>query len=417
MVPEGMCELIPKCMKDSSKISLHKIVKWFSAESDFLQVAARRELLGLQRVSKAQLFVSLLRCFGLRMRLVMVLDPIPFKVPVRSRTKGEDRNPKRRKGRGGGGGNKRKGKGCVQVKMEKMKVESHGGDCSSEGGGESLGFGEQLLRYNLEKRESGERDTSAIGTDEATCKEMASGPDIVGKKVQKNNRKKMKTAASESLTEQKSPSKGEKKVKSPYFKEQQQHNRVVDGTLSNKRKQRSKVDSKKMSSRKSKQSSPEWSQDDDDGDCDNGNDLKISRKRKRKLVKPSSVKKLKVAMIKDERDRRQELDDKVIAHAKIRTSEHIRVDHVKKYPEGEDDVKACPGEDVRHDVEVVEVEETGSWAEVYSPVRKKWLCVHLLSCSMEHPQLCEKHSLLPLHYVVAFENGEASYPSPPMPHQ
>lgn len=57
------------------------------------------------------------------------------------------------------------------------------------------------------------------------------------------------------------------------------------------------------------------------------------------------------------------------------------------------------------DVQLVSVEDTSCWAEVFLVCKKKWTCVHLPSCSVGQPQLCEKHCTLPLNYVVAFENG------------
>ena len=68
-------------------------------------------------------------------------------------------------------------------------------------------------------------------------------------------------------------------------------------------------------------------------------------------------------------------------------------------------------------VEIVRSEETGFWAEVYLTAEdgetraeketKKWTCVHLLSSSVGQPHLCEKHCTLPLNYVIAIENGES----------
>ena len=67
-------------------------------------------------------------------------------------------------------------------------------------------------------------------------------------------------------------------------------------------------------------------------------------------------------------------------------------------------------------VEIIRSEETAGWAEVYlsaevggsraEKMTKKWICVHLPSCSINQRHLCEKHCTLPLNYVIAIENGE-----------
>ncbi|XP_020602112.1 DNA repair protein complementing XP-C cells homolog [Orbicella faveolata] len=47
------------------------------------------------------------------------------------------------------------------------------------------------------------------------------------------------------------------------------------------------------------------------------------------------------------------------------------------------------------------------WTEVYLPVDKKWICVHLESSSVNHPELCEKQATQPMVYVVSFDNKNA----------
>ena len=50
--------------------------------------------------------------------------------------------------------------------------------------------------------------------------------------------------------------------------------------------------------------------------------------------------------------------------------------------------------------------DTTSWVEVYVTSKKKWVCVHLPSCSVGQPHLCERDCSIPLSYVIAFETGE-----------
>ena len=66
-------------------------------------------------------------------------------------------------------------------------------------------------------------------------------------------------------------------------------------------------------------------------------------------------------------------------------------------------------EQTSSDVQLVTVEDAPCWAEVFVVSKKKWTCVHLPSCSVGQPQLCERHCTLPLNYVVAFENGKLGF--------
>ena len=66
-------------------------------------------------------------------------------------------------------------------------------------------------------------------------------------------------------------------------------------------------------------------------------------------------------------------------------------------------------EQTSSDVQLVTVKDTSCWAEVFVVSKTKWTCVHLPSCSVGQPQLCERHCTLPLNYVVAFENGKLNF--------
>ncbi|XP_068713927.1 DNA repair protein complementing XP-C cells homolog [Montipora foliosa] len=50
------------------------------------------------------------------------------------------------------------------------------------------------------------------------------------------------------------------------------------------------------------------------------------------------------------------------------------------------------------------LKDSNWWAEVYIPVEKKWICVHLESSSINHPELCEEQATQPLSYVISFDN-------------
>ncbi|XP_031558895.1 DNA repair protein complementing XP-C cells homolog [Actinia tenebrosa] len=47
---------------------------------------------------------------------------------------------------------------------------------------------------------------------------------------------------------------------------------------------------------------------------------------------------------------------------------------------------------------------TDMWVEVYLPTSKSWMCVDLVSYSVNQPELCEKYASNPLSYVLSFDN-------------
>lgn len=47
------------------------------------------------------------------------------------------------------------------------------------------------------------------------------------------------------------------------------------------------------------------------------------------------------------------------------------------------------------------------WTEVFLPSDKKWICVHLESSSVNHPEMCEQQAAQPMVYVVSFDNDNA----------
>ena len=139
---------------------------------------------------------------------------------------------------------------------------------------------------------------------------------------------------------------------------------------------------------------------------------KKKRRRLSKSVGGSPSKKLKEAV--ESTSKKQSVERQLKSHSK--TSLRKESESPVTIDSGECSLNQSRGSS--ESIEIVKSEETASWAEVYLPGEsgsrienktKKWTCVHLPSCSVNQPHLCEKHCTLPLNYVIAIENGESSY--------
>lgn len=53
----------------------------------------------------------------------------------------------------------------------------------------------------------------------------------------------------------------------------------------------------------------------------------------------------------------------------------------------------------------IAADDTTSWVEVFVAVKRKWVCLHLPSRSVDRPQLCEKHCPRNMCYLIGIENG------------
>ena len=51
------------------------------------------------------------------------------------------------------------------------------------------------------------------------------------------------------------------------------------------------------------------------------------------------------------------------------------------------------------------VDETSSWAEVFMEDRKRYVCLHLPSSSVDLPKMCEKHYPHKFSYIISIENS------------
>lgn len=125
-----------------SKVMLLKLLRWFCHESSHLHAAVDRvcsQVGGALECEKGAwsgaleslMLVSLLRSLGLRSRLVMVLHPLPLKTPVPGKVG-------MKKGKAHGKKIELKDAGADEVRDREKKQGA-------------VGFGEKLLRYNLQK--------------------------------------------------------------------------------------------------------------------------------------------------------------------------------------------------------------------------------------------------------------------------
>lgn len=358
-------------------------------------------------VSKVQLMVALLRSLGLRTRLVMVLHPLPLKAPSTGQSTkkgpGPGPGPGERKSSGKKGTGRRR---CGKVTEGLGMVESLSGDTGGERGSDgvslSRGFGERLLSFNLQRGSIGDSADSLGGTDWPKVGARGGDGGASGSVNEKttscggSGAERMERRARGKA--RKAPvRRGSRAVTSHYFRKQESSGRDQEGeghgsTVSEEG-QKSMTLSKirKLADHK-ESTSPEFGiEENEEDDDDDDFIVTMKRKRKRKLVS-TPIKKLKKAMISRSRGKASSTID------------------VKSPPAPSPSLLKSPGASTptpsAPEVELVGVEETGRWAEVYFPSRKRWVCVHLPSLSVDQPQLCEKHCWIPLHYVVAFENSE-----------
>ena len=52
-------------------------------------------------------------------------------------------------------------------------------------------------------------------------------------------------------------------------------------------------------------------------------------------------------------------------------------------------------------------DERSSWAEVYMEGERRYVCLHIPSCSVDQPKMCEKHCPFKLSYIIVIETSES----------
>jgi hypothetical protein len=424
-----------------------KILKWLSNKTATLHQTVRESVpqdKGCGSFSDTQLLVTLLRALGLRVRLVMVLNPIPYKE------------------------SKASGKG-KSMKGSEEKVSSQDKELSEEG-----------MELTVESDKSQSKSGSGGGKiDNGGTSKNTTG--TTGKKVrQSTDEGSSSSCTAQKGTRNRSQTAKQRKQRStstssPYFKKQTRRR----STRTSSRDMEEGVDPGNLEQSLSKQSSGSDSEyvpekvtlkkrnltaafegvedhDDDDDDDDVEQPKKKRRRSSSKLVGATPAKKLKQAA-----DRKAKA---VVQSKPLKSSSKIATSRRKSKSTTTSDSKdddsnqaresgsknqsmpvALQGEDSNliaatnsdtnqsrgsslESVEILKSEETACWAEVYLTVagrgggmgggrsrgeageiknsKERWTCVHLPSLSVDQPHLCEKHCAIPLHYVIAIENGE-----------
>lgn len=384
-----------------SNTTLLKLVKWFSKESDGLRAAVRRECGGreVDKMSEVQLMVCLLRSLGLRSRFVMVLHPLPPKLPLRRRDEGKE--------------GKSKGVAKETGMMSCDGVGARDREGNEEGADPGTGFGERLLQFNLrnevlKKSESTVEVVGTSGGDTSSGNRTHSGTKTKphsGTKTEPHSGTKTEPHSGTKKRSNKAGTKGKDVgvvsggVTSPYFRKREGGR---EGQTTGRGGHNSRTKTRRSTAPK-RSESPEFVVEDE---ASQEEDFTIpARKRKRKTVRPTPTKKAK----KETKPVKTTPTKKATPIEKLKRAAAESVN--KNFPTtshktASKRIEAKGGQGSSTEVECIGVEETGSWAEVYLPSRRLWSCVHLFSCTVDQPQFCEKHCTIPLHYVVAFEKSE-----------
>ena len=400
-------QLVFTDVDEYSHETISKILKWVSSRTTTLHQALRETVSQCEedyRFINEQLLVTLLRALGLRVRLVIVLNPVSFK-ESRSTSKrksvdvGDDTSPK--KSADGEGEEKREN---LRLKSECKSVSSPTSDASEVSG----------------KKEKRSRRTSNEGSSSSSSSACS--------QTQKKARKRSPAVITRqgNTTAKKSPyfkkqtgRRGSKTSKQSAIsvKEREGEEASLDLEQS-KKNESSDSDSEYLPEEERSQTTPKkrrligsTSRDFADSDDDFVPPKKKRRKTSLKSTGASPAKKLKRAL--DESDKK--LSPEVVPKTAKGTLKGVQ--SRKTSGPGDGDLCRSRGSS-SESVEVVRSEETACWAEVYLPAeedrgsgmekRRKWSCVHLPSCSVNQPHLCEKHCTLALNYVIAIENGTFS---------
>ena len=483
-----------------------KILKWLSNKTATLHQTIRESVPQDKdggTFSDAQLLVTLLRALGLRVRLVMVLNPIPFK---ESKASGKGKSVK---------GSEEKT--VTVVSYQEKAVSEEGMELTIESSrketrslkerkstgnnrGKSIEDSEMIVA-GADEKESGEKIDLAVEPDapsspskketksfvkrrhDKSQRKSGSGGEKVdddgtgknttgttGKKIHQSTDKgsSFSCTTAQKGTRNRSQTAKQRKQRStstssPYLKKQPR--RRGTRTSSRDMEEEEEEDPGNLEQSMSKQSSgsdseyvPEEAKQkkrnlstafegigghDDDNDDDDFEQPKKKRKRSSsKSVGATPAKKLKQAA---ERKAKAELESRP-SKSSSKTSTSRRKSKSTTTSDSKDggtksqstpvalerensNLTAASNSDTNQSrgsslegVEILKSEETACWAEVYLSVagvgggtsredgeiknsKERWTCVHLPSLSVDLPHLCEKHCTIPLHYVIAIENG------------
>ena len=394
-------QLVFTDVDEYSHETISKILKWVSSRTTTLHQALKEMVSQCEedyRFIDEQLLVTLLRALGLRVRLVMVLNPVSFK-ESRSTSKrksvdvGDDTSPKK-----SGDGEGEEKRDNLRLKSERKLVSSPASDTSDVAG--------KKEKRSRQTSNEGSSSSSSSACSQTQKKARKQSPAV---KTQQGNT----TAKKSPYFKKQTGRRGSKTSKQSAISEKEREGEETSLDLAqSKKNESSDSDSEYLPEEERSQTTPKkrrligsTSRDFADSEDDFVPPKKKRRKTSLKSTGASPAKKLKRAL--DESDKK--LGPEVVPKT-VKGTLKAR----KTSSPGDDDLSRSRGSS-SESVQVVRSEETACWAEVYLPVeedrgsrtekRRKWSCVHLPSCSINQPHLCEKHCTLALNYVIAIENG------------
>ena len=364
--------------------SLSRLLRWFADEKRYIEGAVYDTSTNLREVSVNQILVTLLRALGLRTRLIMVLNPLSYKTTPTAKKKIVS-------GTGTLSPHKVKGR-TKQGKSPVLKIVSAHSRVDSET--------RKRTRFPNKGESEEEHVTNCIsGTVGSDCVQTSTKPEST-RRTRSSLRNRMSicsklTTPEKMISTNEGASSTTECGSSPYFKKKLKQSKPS----TRKKSSNAETDSSKESDSENYleiggQAKQTMSVSFDSGD--ESDEFVPPKPKKREALTKSPAKKLKKAVDNSNASSSQNTLDS-LSLSSTATLTKLR---------GESDTIS---EQTSSDVQLMTVEYTSCWAEVFVVSKRKWTCVHLPSCSVGQPQLCERHCTLPLNYVVAFENCKLGF--------
>lgn len=362
-----------------AKDSLHRLLTWYKGTGADALVRVLTDHCCVEGLSIVQVFVTLLRAAGLKARLVLALCPVHFRctqltplvliadeagtgnegTPRKEAVEPEqqpsqmtscDEPTTSRGARGEQMGPKRmsSGRKCGRRGLKRSQLspaEKGEAAVKAEGCG-NAGTEEAGLTPRNSKRKR-KNDTPSIeatpSTEAGVCaKEQTAGVEDLGKVLASQSEEHLATERKRSLRSHKS-------IRTADYVEEEYVEEQEEGVSNS------------------------------DGDCDSVEGQHRKRKRKKKQSPSSSSS----------------------SKGKNRSS---RRDSPKSTG-GVSSNPCSPTDERKHVSGPYIYDENSSWAEVFLEDQQRWVSLHLTSCTVDCPQLCERHAPYQFSYIVAIENG------------
>ena len=401
--------LVPRELHLGAAGKLYKLLKWFVARKDSISTALKENGEKEQEkdsLSSVQLFVAVLKVLGLRTRLILAMNPISFR-PSRekstelltsqdmesSTTAAEySRKPLDAITKCSVAGPHiedntlppQPGSHFFRL-MEQLKQNacrdagSEANTTKTEDGGEG-GRGVRGKRRSLESAAGGPEKRRKLSFGDSVTPEKNSN------KTQPNRTGVTRTPGSKKKGKQKKENRTPTTASetSPYFSSQGKGScgtECGDGSGSDS----DFIPLKRKAERLSFASSSDGSEG-EGGEREGGGVKKGERKRKRRKGKAPKGALQKSQHVSNKRDKMTSPEN---------SSQPGVYGEIQVYSIA--NVYVCR----------VVSDETCSWAEVYQEDQRRFVSLHLPSCSVDQPKMCEKHCLHKLSQVLAFENSES----------